>query len=300
MSVASVAAMGSTKQVLREAAEALRRARVETPQLDAEWLLAAAWNADRAALRTGAETPVPPAVVQRFRTMVQRRLAREPLQYIVGTWGFWDLDLLVTPAVLIPRPETETLVERALAIAADRRCLPSGGGAGPCVADVGTGSGCIAIALARGLGDAEVWATDCAPEALEVAARNAQRMGVAGRIRFAEADLTAGLPRCAFDVVVSNPPYVASADLTTLEPELGWEPRGALDGGRDGLDVLRRLIPATAEVLRPGGSMLLEIGSDQVRSVREILLAGPWADIAVHLDLGRRPRVVEARRRGDA
>lgn len=293
MSAAASAAECRVDEVLHRAAAELRAAGVEAAALEAGWLLAGAWGCDRGAVLRRVREPLPEAVAAAFAALLQRRLAREPLQYILGTWEFWSLELAVNPAVLIPRPETELLVERALAVAAtleppaDRPLR---------LADIGTGSGCIAIALAKHLPQAEVWATDLSPAALALARANAARHGVAGRIRLRAADLCTGLPAGGFDLVAANPPYVPTAELAALEPELAWEPRAALDGGADGLDVYRRLVPMAAATLRPGGWLLLEIGIEQGEALRTLLGGGAWEAVQVRDDLTRRPRLVEARR----
>lgn len=290
-------AMTTTAESLCCAADELRAAGIDTARHEAELLLAAAWETDRTGLHRRARDVVPASVAGVFLTMLQRRLAREPLQYILGTWEFWSVDLAVGPAVLIPRPETEILVERALAIATSM-IAPNATAERPLrIADIGTGSGCIAIAVARQLPQAELWATDVSPAALAVARANAERNAVAACIRFEQADLCTGLPAAAFDVVVSNPPYVPTAEIGTLAPELAWEPRGALDGGADGLDVIRRLVPAAATVLRPGGWLLLEMAIDQGDGVLELLADGKWEEARVRNDLTGRPRVAEARRK---
>lgn len=292
MSAAAATAACRAGEVLHRAAADLRAAGVDAAALEAEWLLAGAWGCDRSSVLRRVREPLPAAVAAAFDALLQRRVAREPLQYILGAWEFWSLELAVGPAVLIPRPETELLVERALAIAptlarAERPLR---------LADIGTGSGCIAIALAKHLPQAEVWATDVSAAALAVARANAARHGVAGRIRFREADLCSGLAAGGFDLVVANPPYVTTAELAALEPELAWEPRAALDGGADGLDVYRRLVPMAAATLRPGGWLLLEIGIEQGEALRALLGGGAWEAVAVRDDLTRRPRLVEARR----
>lgn len=290
MTGTATAAAATAQEIVREAARALRDAGVDGADRDAELLLAAAWTTDRAGLRQRAREVPPDAIVAAFRTMLQRRLVREPLQYILGSWEFWSVEVGVGPAVLIPRPETEMLVERVVDLASGMRAPLR-------IADIGTGSGCIAIALAAQLTDAELWATDISAAALRVARENAARNGVSERIRFVEGDLCATLAPGTFDVIVSNPPYVPTGELADLEPELAFEPRSALDGGEDGLDVIRRLVPAAAVALRAGGLLLLEMAIDQGDRVLELLDTGEWRDTRVRNDLTGRPRVVEAWRR---
>jgi len=234
-----------------------------------------------------------------FEALVRRRERREPTGYIIGHREFWNLDIEVRPGVLIPRPETELLVEEALS-----RLSPDGptrdGRPGPAsarVADVGTGSGCIAVALARWLPLAEVVAIDASDEALAVARLNATRHEVSARVRFLKADLLAGAAG-PFDAVVSNPPYVPAPDLAGLQPEVrDHEPLLALSGGIDGLDVVRRLVPDAAAVLRPGGWLLFEFGFGQAGGVRAIIAAEPRLElVAIREDLAGIPRIAVARR----
>jgi release factor glutamine methyltransferase len=240
-----------------------------------------------------------------FDALVRRRERREPTGYIVGHREFWNLDIEVRPGVLVPRPETEILVEETLS-----RLSPEGAGPdairAPASApreslvrlvDVGTGSGCIAVALARWLPHAEVVATDASEEALDVARRNAVRHDVLARVRFVKSDLLSGVAG-PFDAVVSNPPYVPATEIAGLQPEVrDYEPLQALAGGDDGLDVIRRLVPEAAAVLRPGGWLLFEFGFGQADGVRAVIGAEPRLDLAeIRDDLAGIPRVAIARR----
>jgi release factor glutamine methyltransferase len=241
-----------------------------------------------------------------FEALVRRRERREPAGYIIGHREFWSLDIEVRPGVLVPRPETELLVEEALSRLSpegvDRRGRPvSERAPAPAVvyvADVGTGSGCVAVALARWLPSGVVIAIDASDEALAVARRNAERHDVSGRVRFLKADLLAGVAG-PFDAVVSNPPYVPAPDIAGLQPEVrDYEPLQALTGGHDGLDVIRRLVPEAAAALRPGGWLLFEFGFGQADGVRAVVAAEPTLElIEVRADLAGIPRVVTARRR---
>jgi release factor glutamine methyltransferase len=240
-----------------------------------------------------------------FEALVRRRERREPTGYIIGHREFWNLDIEVRPGVLIPRPETELLVEEALARLSpdvpERSGRPGPSAAAPAasarVADVGTGSGCIAVAIARWLPSAEVVAIDASDEALAVARLNATRHEVSARVRFLKADLLAGAAG-PFDAVVSNPPYVPAPDLAGLQPEVrDHEPLLALTGGIDGLDVIRRLVPDAAAVLRPGGWLLFEFGFGQADGVRAIIAAEPRLElVAIRADLAGIPRIAVARR----
>lgn len=241
-----------------------------------------------------------------FETLVRRRERREPTGYIIGHREFWNLDMEVTPGVLVPRPETEFLVEEVLSLLSPPPGDPgdapgSAAAAAPVrarIADVGTGSGCLAVAIARWLPAAEVVAIDASEEALAVARRNAERHDVARRMQFFEADLLAGVPG-PFDAVVSNPPYVPEPDIPGLQPEVrDHEPLQALVGGADGLDVIRRLVPQAAAALRPGGWLVFEFGFGQADGVRAIVEAEPRLElVAIKPDLAGIPRMAVARRR---
>jgi release factor glutamine methyltransferase len=280
--------------LLAEGSAILTAAGVGTPRLDAELLLAAACGVDRTALYVLGREPMSAACVQAFRGMLQRRRRREPLQYIVGRQEFWSLDFAVTPDVLVPRPETELLVELALGALRAR-----GVGARSAVplrlCDVGTGSGCIAVVLATELPGAEVWALDDSTAALAVADANARRHGVAERIRFVRSDLFSSVSSQLFDVVVSNPPYLTANDLANLQPEVAFEPRSALDGGGDGLDVIRRLLAASPEYLGGGGWLLVEIGATQAAAVEDAARAAGFTTVSIHADYAGLPRVLMAR-----
>ena len=231
--------------------------------LDADLLARTALGWDRAALVTRRREPADPAFAAAYAPLIARRAAREPVGYILGEREFWGLAFEVTRDVLIPRPETELIVEEALAA--------FGGGAPPeTVVDVGTGSGCLAITLAREFGGADVVAIDRSEAALDVARRNAVRHGMAARIDFRVADLLDGLTRRA-DLIVSNPPYVARRDAPALAPEVrDHEPHLALFGGDDGLAVYRRLLPAAHARLTRGGKLVLELGQHQADPVVEL------------------------------
>ena len=230
-----------------------------------------------------------PDAAARLRALVKRRLAGEPIQYITGETEFYGLSLRVNRDVLIPRPETEHLVENAIALAADF--------ARPRIVDVGAGSGAIAVALVRKLPTAQMTATEISASALKVARENAERNGVADCIRFLEGDLLAPVAGEAFDLVVSNPPYVPEGDRNTLSVEVrDYEPAQAFFAGSDGLEVYRRLIPAAFDALLPGGFLVLEIGYGQQEPVRALLTDAGFNDVAFTRDLKGIPRVATARR----
>ena len=236
-----------------------------------------------------ADEAAPPGFDAPFDALIHRRASREPFAYIVGHQEFWGLDIEVSPAVLIPRPETELIVEAACGLFPD----PSGALA---IADVGTGSGCIAVALARERRRAVILATDESEAALAVARRNAERLGVAGRITFRHADLLEDV-NDRFDLVVSNPPYVRDIDRAGIQPEVRFEPSGALYAGADGLDVMRRLVPQAAERLKPGGTLIFECGFWQADAVSQLISSAPGLRmVGLRNDLQGIPRIAIAQR----
>lgn len=252
--------------LLRKATSRLRDAGIRTPRLDAEVLLAYALGWRRETLYTHPETVVDGPALSQFEAALQKRLARVPVAYIRGRKEFMSMEFVVTPAVLIPRPETEVLVEAVL-------CQLKGEDS-PFVADIGTGSGAIAIALARFLPGARVVATDISPAALSVARLNARRHGLDDRIGFLEGDLLRPLSSAEYlgrlDAIVSNPPYISREELKVLPPEISYEPRIALDGGRDGLDSFRRLLSGARAFLKATGFVALEISNLRAGEVRAI------------------------------
>lgn len=241
--------------VLAQAITRLRNEGVESPRLDAELLLAYVLDANRAAVLARPDRQLTPKQLTRYRNLAARRADREPLAYIVGQREFFGLDFAVDARVLIPRPETELLVERALGLA---RRWPA-----PQIADVGAGSGAIAVSLAVHLPQAAVYALDESAGALAVVAGNACRHGVAGRVHCLAGDLLAPLPG-PVDLITANLPYVTTDEWRALAPEIrDYEPRAALDGGPDGLALIRRLLATAGSHLQPGGAILLEIGAEQ-------------------------------------
>jgi release factor glutamine methyltransferase len=274
---------------LNAATDALRAVGVEDPRLDAEVMLAEAAGLDRAALVAGAE--VPASAARRFGEMVRRRLRREPVAYILGRRGFRRIELAVDRRVLVPRPETELLVEVALERGPAR------------VLDVGTGSGAVALAIADELPGCEVTATDTSAGALEVARANAERLGLSGRVRFLPGTVPEGEE---FDLIVANLPYIAEPDWPSLPPEVReWEPREALLAGPDGLDAYRALLAAGRERTLSriaggsafGGStrLALEVGAGQAAEVAELLRAAGFDAVETRRDLAGIERVVIGR-----
>jgi release factor glutamine methyltransferase len=289
--------MGETEltiaDALREAASELRVSGVAEARREAASLLSHALARDRAFLVTHADESLSAEQLRSFRSLVERRAAGEPLQYIKGTQEFYGLDFEVNPGVLIPRPETELLVETALELLRQTTS--------PFICDVGTGSGCIAVTLLHERRDARGLALDLSPAALEIAARNAARHGVSERLRLLVSDCFGALRAgehegVRFDLVASNPPYVAEEDLDGLQREVReHEPRVALTPGGDGLSVIRRLVSEAPRFLKPGGHLLLEIGFDQHERVRALIDSAIWTLLDIHRDLQGIPRTVALR-----
>lgn len=276
------------REVLEWATEDFAARGIESPRLDAELLVAKALGIDRVGLYLDLNRPLVDRERSAIRPLVARRREREPVAYILGHRDFYGRRFSVTPEVLIPRPDTETLVEHAL------RCIPED--AACRVLDVGTGSGAIAVTLAAERPLAFVTATDISQTALEVAAGNAERLGVEARVRFERADLLNGAEQ--YDVIVSNPPYIARSEIETLQAEIrDHEPIAALEAGEDGLDVVRALLPAAEPVTASGAQMLIEIGAGQAVSVVDFAAGRTaWQPVAVYPDLNRVERVVHLRR----
>lgn len=364
-------------QLVAGATAALAAVGAGTPRLDAEVLLATALSVERSVLYARGDEMVQPRYAATFAAMLRRRVAREPLQYIVGRQEFWSLDFIVTPDVLIPRPETELLVELAVSAlgnldeASSRFFLPkqnvderhtgmlrrspgnefpgsvaptrlkptatvglrvprrgpfsdsarefipgrwAGGDlAAPSVkqstlqeggraegnvtlCDLGTGSGCIAVALARELPRAEIWALDVSSAALTVAQANAQRHAAAERIHFVESDLFGSAAALRFDAIICNPPYVPSAELNRLQPELAWEPRAALDGGSAGLDIIRDVVADAPKHLVDGGWLIMELGAEHASAAEALARAAGFGAASVRPDYAGLPRVLLAQR----
>ena len=261
-------------------------------------LLCHASKMNKTELYLNVDEPLQLAEERQFRELLRRRAQREPVAYITGQKEFWSLDFSVTSAVLIPRPETELLVEIALDY------LKTGvAGRAPTIFDLGTGSGAIAVCLAKERPDADIWAGDISLSALEVARANALRHGVFDRIHWLPGDLfvTPAGGKRLFDLIVSNPPYVRTGELATLAPEIRqWEPLTALDGGLDGMDVYRRVIREAHKYLAPGGQILFEIGADMGPMVVELFEgADYYGPMSVFQDYAGRDRVIAAMRLAD-
>ena len=252
--------------------------------LDAEVLARHALGWDRGTLLAHGREPAPADFAPAFDALVARRINREPVAQIVGRREFWGRDFKVTTDVLVPRPETELIVEEALAFAEEHEYRT--------VVDVGTGSGCIAISLACELPDIRVLAVDISDAALALAQRNAELHAVADRVTFQRADVLDGVDG-PFDLVLSNPPYLAASEAPLLQPEVArFEPYGALFGGGDGLDVIRRLLHDTPRALAPGGRLILECGMGQDRAVADAAVAEGWKVLRIRDDLQGIPRTL--------
>lgn len=275
---------------LREASEALQTAGVPEARREAGSLLSFVIGKDRTFLISHADDRLDGADFDRFREAVARRAEGEPLQYITGVQDFYGREFRVTPDVLIPRPETELLVEAALEVVAD---LP-----GLSICDMGTGSGCIAVTLLCERTDARAIAVDVSEAALAVATQNAQRHRVSDRIALRISDCFQGLEPAAFDLVVSNPPYVSSSALPGLQREVrDHEPLVALSPGEDGLSVIRRLLNDGPRFVKPDGHLIMEIGFDQGEKVQSLVDPEAWRLVEIRPDLQHIPRIVVLQRR---
>ncbi len=280
----------SARRLLERGAQELEQAGVDRSRWEAEVLLRQAIGCSRETLLADLAEPVGAEAAGYFFQLVDRRRGRVPLQYLLGTQEFWGLEFVVTPAVFIPRPETEGLVEETIARLGDRSAR---------VADVGCGSGCVAVSIASSLPNAQVYATEISPAALAVAGENANRNGVSSRIEFLQGDLLAPLVAKStppiLDVVVSNPPYVPEVDMAGLQPEVKeHEPRVALAAGPDGLDAMRRLLPQARSLLAPRGLVLLEIGMGMEERVKTLITETGLVWEKTVPDLQGFPRIVVA------
>jgi release factor glutamine methyltransferase len=261
----------------------------EEAALDAEVIARHVLDCDRATFLIRARDPLPSAFDRLFEDLVQRRLAREPVAYIIGHKEFWGLEFEVTPAVLIPRPETEFIIEESLAELPARDAVHR-------IIDVGTGSGCLAIALAIEFSAADVVATDSSAAALEIARRNCFQHNVTTRVSLIHTNLLDGLVDPA-DLIVSNPPYVPDSDAPRLQPEVvRYEPQSALFAGDDGLEIIRRLFAASSGRLADGGRLIIEFGLGQEADLREAARRAGWTVDRVRRDLQGIPRVAVLRR----
>ena len=279
------------KSALTEGGASLKTAGVDDSRNQANLLLMHVLDRGRTFLLAHPEENLSAKQFDQYQALVTRRAEGYPLQYLTGRQAFFQLDFEVTPDVLIPRPETELIVEVGIEILKHK--------ATPVFADVGTGSGAIVISLLRELPRARAVAVDVSPGALKVAKRNAERHRVSDRLQFIESDLFSTTDaRAAFDLIVSNPPYVPAGDLDGLQREVRYEPLGALDGGPDGLAVIRRLLKDAPDFLPAHGYLVFEIGFDQHEAVKQLIDHGAWKLIELRKDLQGIPRTVVLQKRG--
>ena len=280
-------------EVIQRSTEWLTRKGVESPRLQTELLLAHLLRLPRMQLYLNFERQLTGPEQQAFRELIQRRGAREPLQHIVGSTNFCGLEIAVSRAALVPRPETELLAERGWQFL---NAVPAEPPKPPTALDFGTGTGCLALAVASHCATAEIHALDISADALALARQNADRLGLAARVLFLHGDGWAALsPGSRFHLILSNPPYIPDEEIATLEPEVrDHDPREALAGGPDGLDYYRRLAAGAGPFLEPGGRIMLEFGDGQADSVRAIFQEQNWVVESVVEDYNRRPRILIA------
>jgi release factor glutamine methyltransferase len=297
----SVTADNSVREVLRQGITRLRQADVPSFTLAAELLLLHVTGRDRTWLYAHPEEILPAETAAAFFALVVRRSEGEPTQHLTGKQEFWGLEFQVTPDVLIPRPETEHLVEVALDRLAVRELRagrpPKLTGAGLTLVDVGTGSGCVAAALAKELPSAIFYASDISKAALEVARQNAARLGFTNRIRFLESHLLDAFLPIKFDLIISNPPYIGRREAASLPREVReHEPETALFGGEEGYELYGALVAQAQIFLKPGGLLVLELGHDSLPAVQPLLETPAWTNLGVTNDLAGIPRVISAER----
>lgn len=279
-------------EIIRRSSEFLEKKGVESPRLNIELLLAHALNMPRLKLYLNFERVLNEEELNQVREMVKRRATREPLQHITGSTSFCGLEMKCSRSALVPRPETELLAERAWQFLSTLNSQPT------TAFDLGTGTGCIAIAIAKKSPGTMVHAVDASEEALLLARENAALNGVAERISFHQGDAFAALPTTSsFDLIVSNPPYIAAEEIATLQPEVrDFDPRLALDGGADGLDFYRRLAGEAAAFLKPHGKLMLEFGDGQETALAKLFFDEKWIVEEIIADYSSRPRILIARR----
>ena len=279
-------------EIIRRSSEFLEKKGVESPRLNIELLLAHALNMPRLKLYLNFERVLNEAELNPVRELVKRRAAREPLQHITGSTSFCGLEMKCSRAALVPRPETELLAERGWQFLSTLNSQLS------TALDLGTGTGCIAIAIAKKAPGATVHAVDISPEALALARKNTVANRFSDRITFHEGDAFAALPsQTQFDLIVSNPPYIAAEEIATLSPEVrDFDPRLALDGGADGLDFYRRLAKEAGAFLKPGGKLILEFGDGQETALAKLFFDEKWIVEEIVADYSSRPRILIARR----
>jgi release factor glutamine methyltransferase len=285
------------KDLLKTTTDYLKKKEIDSPRLSAEILLAHQLNINRVNLYLNFDQPLNDNEIAGYRSLIRRRLQREPIQYITGIQEFWSMEFKVGPQVLIPRPESELLVEQALFLYKERR-LP--GIPGPGILDLGTGCGAIAISMALELEDASIWASDISKEAVDLAMFNSRKHGVEERIQFIVGDLWEPFmhQNLTFDIILSNPPYIASNDFDSLPPEVrDHEPRLALDGHEEGMFFIERLIMNGSDYLSPGGWILLEMDPEQTtKTLKLIEKSGHYGEKKRIKDYSHQDRVVMAQK----
>jgi len=303
----------NVRTALKQGIHLLREAQVPSDTLAAELLLLHVTRRDRTWLYAHPEEILDPQTIESYFSLLRRRAAGEPTQHLTGKQEFWGLEFEVNAEVLIPRPETEHLIEVALDRLAVRELRsgrdPKLTGEGLTIADIGTGSGCIAIALAKELPAAKIYATDISPAALKIAQRNATRLGFSNRITFLESNLLVAFASSpnqspvtnhqslAFDLIISNPPYIGRKESATLPIEVrDHEPAHALYGGEEGYELYGLLVPEAARHLKPTGLLVLELGHDSLPAVRPLFESPEWKNLLVTNDLAAIPRVLSAER----
>lgn len=279
----------TTLSVLDWTTQRFTEAGIASARLEAQLLLSHVLQCSRTQLYMNFDKPLAEAELAGYRGLIKRRLGGEPVAYLIGEHEFWGLPLFVDPHVLVPRPDTETVVEVAVKTRADKTA--------PCrVLDLCTGSGAIALALAKELPAAHVIATDVSSEAVSIATKNVERNGMTDRIEVRHGDLFVPVAGEAFDIIASNPPYIATAVIATLSAEVKREPILALDGGADGMAFYDRICREAMTYLAPGGALVVEHGYDQADAVRERFVRAGFTDVALVHDLAKNPRVTWARR----
>jgi release factor glutamine methyltransferase len=277
-------------EVIQRSTEFLSKKGVDSPRLQTELLLAHLLDLPRMQLYLNFERQLSETEVDNFRDLIKRRSQREPLQHIIGSTSFCGLEFAVNRHVLIPRPETEILAEQGWKFLNSRSAQPS------TALDLGTGSGCLAISLAKHCPTAQIFATDISTDGLELAKQNAARHNVPDRIHFLHGDAFAPLESpISFDLIISNPPYIPTTEIPTLQAEVrDYDPHQALDGGPDGLAFYRRIAAEAAPFLKPGGKIMLEFGDGQTQAIREIFESQKWIVEAILEDYTQRPRILIA------
>lgn len=280
--------MAEIRAILNEAAAVLEKAGVAEPQLEARSLLGFAIGADRTYLITNPHAEIAPEKVVHFKELLARRASREPFQHITGVQEFFGLDFRVSPDVLIPRPETEILVEAAMGFLAEKES--------PCFAEVGIGSGCISISILHRISSAAAVGLEISEGAIDIASENAMRHGVLSRLELHQSDVFSALTHGKFDLIVSNPPYIAVEEFPTLQPEVrDFDPKQALTDGGDGLAIIRKITAEASGFLKPDGALLMEIGFGQSAAVAAMLDPDVWGSVEILNDLQGIPRTVFAK-----